>query len=64
MKDLEFLHFPIKIDDLPNSWETTPFREIVSEIQTGFACGQHNSEGIGVPHLRPMISEGMPRCGT
>jgi len=31
----------------------TNLRGIVKQIEPGFACGQHNSEGIGVIHLRP-----------
>lgn len=40
-------------DDLPEGWARTTVGEVVSELQTGFACGKHNRDD-GVPHLRPM----------
>ncbi len=55
MKILEFgLHYPIPLDDLPESWEVGYVGDFASEIQPGFASGKHNQEGAGIPHLRPM----------
>jgi type I restriction enzyme S subunit len=41
-------------DDLPNGWQLTNVGAVITDIQTGFASGVHNSEGTGLPHLRPM----------
>lgn len=46
--------FPIDPDDLPAAWIVTTVGEVVSDIRPGFASGQHNDEGRGIPHLRPM----------
>jgi len=54
MTELEFLHFPLDINKLPNKWEIVPFGKITNNIQTGFACGRHNTDGNGITHLRPM----------
>jgi type I restriction enzyme S subunit len=54
MRDFETLHFPISISEVRVGWEVVLIRDIVADIQTGFASGQHNSDGIGIPHLRPM----------
>ena len=55
MKILELgLHYPIPLDDLPESWEVGYVGDFASEIQPGFASGKHNQEGTGIPHLRPM----------
>lgn len=35
-------------------WPTVPVGSILVDIQPGFACGRHNINGNGVPHLRPM----------
>ena len=42
-------------DDLPEGWaRTTLANGLLEGVQPGFACGQTNREGEGVPHLRPM----------
>jgi type I restriction enzyme, S subunit len=45
-------------DELPEGWADTVLGKLVSNIQTGFACGKHSRDGAGVAHLRPMnVSE-------
>ncbi len=46
-------------DDLPDGWATSTLGDgLIRELQTGFACGVHNRDGDGIPHLRPMnVSE-------
>ncbi len=39
---------------LPANWEVVTVSEIAEDISSGFPSGQHNQEGRGVPHLRPM----------
>ncbi|MFE6611698.1 restriction endonuclease subunit S [Amycolatopsis sp. NPDC057786] len=39
---------------LPADWELTKVGAVVVDIQPGFASGKHNSDGEGLPHLRPM----------
>ena len=48
------LHYPLTVRDLPSSWLVTYAREVCEEVQSGFACGRHSDENIGVAHLRPM----------
>ena len=38
----------------PPNWERVTLAEISADISPGFASGKHNSDGSGVPHLRPM----------
>lgn len=38
----------------PSNWERVTLAEISADIRPGFASGKHNSDGTGVPHLRPM----------
>jgi len=35
-------------------WPTLPLGTLLTDIQSGFASGEHNSIGEGVPHFRPM----------
>jgi type I restriction enzyme, S subunit len=46
-------------DELPEGWICTTLGEgLVVDVQPGFACGSHNRQGDGIPHLRPMnVSE-------
>jgi type I restriction enzyme S subunit len=46
-------------DELPEGWALTTLGEgLIIDVQPGFACGSHNTQGKGVPHLRPMnVSE-------
>ena len=39
--------------DLPASWEIFELGEVITDIKPGFASGNHNEDGRGVPHLRP-----------
>ncbi len=39
---------------LPPGWVWTTISDISEQINSGFPSGQHNQEGRGVPHLRPM----------
>ncbi len=42
---------------LPPGWAWTTLEEVATLIKPGFPSGQHNQEGRGVPHLRPMNIE-------
>lgn len=46
-------HYPFK-SATPRGWSVTAIEEIATEIGSGFPSGAHNSEGRGVPHVRPM----------
>lgn len=42
-------------------WPTVPLSDgLITNLQTGFACGEHNRDGRGIVHIRPMnvTSEG------
>lgn len=54
MKDLRTLHYPLSTDHAPDGWELCSLSQFVEDMQTGFASGEHNSDGYGIPHLRPM----------
>lgn len=41
-------------ESLAEGWTVTPLKDVVLDIQPGFACGVHNATGEGVAHLRPM----------
>lgn len=47
------LHYPLKLDNLPQNWKVGYVGNYVNEIQPGFASGKHNKEGAGIPHIRP-----------
>lgn len=38
---------------IPKGWKLVALQDF-AEIKSGFASGQHNNDGIGVIHLRPM----------
>ncbi len=46
-------------EELPEGWAEQPLGNgLISNIQTGFACGKHSRDGKGMAHLRPMnVSE-------
>lgn len=46
--------YPFAEVTLPKNWERVSLGEISANINPGFASGKHNSDGSGVPHLRPM----------
>jgi type I restriction enzyme S subunit len=54
MRKIETSHYPIALDKLPDTWMSTSVGEAMVSIQPGFACGVHNQEGLGIPHIRPM----------
>jgi len=47
-------HYPVRLDALPPGWRSGYVGEFSKEIEPGFASGEHNQTGSGVPHLRPM----------
>jgi hypothetical protein len=53
------LHYPIDLASLPQSWQCDYVGALAESVQSGFACGAHNSDSDGIAHLRPMnISRG------
>ncbi|HBO1632134.1 TPA: restriction endonuclease subunit S [Pseudomonas aeruginosa] len=46
--------YPFADITLPLSWSLVALEEISEDVSPGFASGKHNSDGTGVPHLRPM----------
>jgi type I restriction enzyme S subunit len=38
----------------PLNWCLVALEEISTDVSPGFASGKHNTDGAGVPHLRPM----------
>ena len=46
-------------DEFPEGWALTTLGDgLAVDVQPGFACGAHNRQGKGIPHLRPMnVSE-------
>ncbi|MCW5643718.1 MAG: restriction endonuclease subunit S [Rhodoferax sp.] len=38
----------------PSNWRLVDLEQISVDVSPGFASGKHNSNGSGVPHLRPM----------
>ncbi len=47
--------FAIVPDQTPEGWAVATLGDgFIEDLQPGFACGVHNREGAGVPHLRPM----------
>ncbi|WP_116086454.1 restriction endonuclease subunit S [Tropicimonas sp. IMCC34011] len=54
MTEIELGQFyPVKTNDLPESWAVSYVGDFALAVQSGFACGKHGRED-GVPHLRPM----------
>lgn len=45
--------------ELPEGWAMARLADgLVTDVQSGFACGRHNRDGEGIAHLRPMnVSE-------
>jgi type I restriction enzyme S subunit len=48
------VHYPLNLNDLPDGWRAAHFGEFAERIEPGFASGEHNQTGAGIPHLRPM----------
>jgi len=40
--------------ELPRGWAWSTVGEISTEVRSGFASGEHNASGHGIPHVRPM----------
>jgi len=38
----------------PLNWSLVTVEDISADVSPGFASGKHNSDGTGIPHLRPM----------
>ncbi len=54
MNELLKERYPFKTHPLPAGWCEVSVGQIVAELRSGFACGKHNMDGVGIPHLRPM----------
>jgi type I restriction enzyme S subunit len=54
MRHIETGHYPIALESLPEKWAVVSVGETLTDIQPGFACGIHNQDRVGVPHMRPM----------
>lgn len=54
LNDEALEHYPFATSELPAQWFHVSLDEIAAEINPGFASGKHTSDGIGIPHLRPM----------
>ena len=48
------LHYPISIEDLPANWVVDNVGVFALEVQSGFACGRHRDDKVGILHVRPM----------
>lgn len=46
--------YPFAEVPTPVNWEQVALADISVDVSPGFASGKHNSDGSGVPHLRPM----------
>lgn len=44
---------PIDFDQLPATWVVVPIGHAIFDIVSGFSSGEYNTQGRGVPHLRP-----------
>ncbi len=47
-------HYPLATNGIPLNWAIVALTEIASDVNPGFASGKHSSDGIGLPHMRPM----------
>jgi type I restriction enzyme S subunit len=47
-------HYPFDLRTLPPGWAAAYVGQLVQELRPGFASGEHNATGNGIPHLRPM----------
>jgi type I restriction enzyme, S subunit len=48
------IHYPFRFDSLPSGWRAGYLGDFARTIMPGFASGDHNQTGTGIPHLRPM----------
>jgi type I restriction enzyme S subunit len=51
---LVFDHYPMRDTEPPAGWAMCSVGCVAESISSGFPSGAHNSEGKGVPHIRPM----------
>lgn len=54
MSDVEYQHYPIDLDGIPKTWCVTSIASLGADVQSGFPTGDHNRDGRGIPHIRPM----------
>ncbi len=52
--DEAMLQYPFACFEPPLNWSLVAIQDIAVDVSPGFASGKHNSNGTGVPHLRPM----------
>lgn len=50
---LNFQSYPFE-QKPPAGWAISTLGQIADSVRPGFASGQHNKDGEGIPHLRPM----------
>lgn len=46
--------YPFANTTPPLNWSLVTLEDISADVSPGFASGKHNSDGTGIPHLRPM----------
>lgn len=46
--------YPFVESSTPVNWLRVALLDITADVSPGFASGKHSSDGVGVPHLRPM----------
>lgn len=51
---LVFDRYPLQRGTLAPGWALVSIGQIAKIVASGFPSGQHNQEGKGVPHIRPM----------
>lgn len=42
------------MSELPKGWAEVTVGDLANDVSSGFASGRHNSDSVGIPHLRPM----------
>ncbi len=62
MTDFDGLaHYPLPLDRVPPDWAVASVGDLSVSVEPGFASGEHNLTGDGLPHIRPM---NVTRAGT
>ena len=46
--------YPLANITPPLNWKLVALEDVSADVRPGFASGNHNSDGTGLPHLRPM----------
>ena len=54
MSELEMQHYPIDVTTIPKTWSLSSISDLNAEVKSGFPTGDHNKDGHGIPHIRPM----------